>query len=232
LQELAQNSAQLLPIAASAAQLPPKKAALGAIDVKLKVAETGKVKEIAAFQIRLAAEKSVSNSLTKIARDYNAGLSMSNFTRDYAAIEASAGKLTGDSTSAAYLSQARSTIDASNKFLQDAQTNASAQLKKFGAELEATTQLLDARHRELDQKINDLIVDLQKKGPSGTLDELNRLIKQRTTFAGEVGKLESEGPRLTELQDRRRALLAELNDVRTKIVSFRQACVTRVGRAC
>jgi DNA repair ATPase RecN len=230
LQELEQNSAQLLPIAASAAQLPPKKAALSAVDVKLKVAETGKVKEIAAFQIRLAAEKSVSRSLGTIAKGYIAGISMSNFIRDYAAIEAGAGQLTGDSQSSPHLAQARAMLDAANRLLQQSQADISARLANFGVELAKPIQLLDARHRELDQQINDLMVDLQKKGLSGTLDELNRLIKQRTMLAGEVGKIEGEGPRLTELQERRRALLSELSHVRTAIMDRRKGQLTSVNK--
>jgi hypothetical protein len=64
LEELAQNSGQLIPLLSSNAQLPGKRKLVSELDVKLKVAETGKVKEIAAYQITLAAEKGVDAVIT------------------------------------------------------------------------------------------------------------------------------------------------------------------------
>jgi hypothetical protein len=230
LEELSQNSVQLIPLAAAAAQLPSKKAALKDLDVKLAVAETGKIKEIAAFQITLAAEKAVASTLARLAKEYSNGLSLANIVRDYDTIVATAGKLTNDAESLKHLQDARAVITSANEFLRAEQVAINTRLKEFSKEMDAALQGLNKRHSEFDQQINDRMVDLRKKGLSGSLDELNRLIRQRTTLATDVTKIEAEAPQLNELETKHRGLLKELGELQDKIMERRKGQLAGINK--
>lgn len=230
LSELEQNSTQLIPHAISNIQLPSKIKSLQELDVKLKVAETGKVREIAAFQIRLAAEKNVATSLSGIAKQYITGVSLANFYRDYDKIESTAGELTNSQESKTQLQAAKSVINKANDYLRNLQADMNVGLKQLGSELQAALAPLQQHHTGYDAKIAERMAELRQKGLSGSLEDLNRLIHQRTTLAAEVAKLEAAVPFLNEFQTRRRQLLQDLADVRDQIMERRKAQLSGINK--
>lgn len=121
LQELEQNSAQLIPLESAAAQLLAKQASLAEINKKLQVAETGRLKDVVIFQSRLAAERSLCQALGEIQQLYTNGLSMAQFRRGYGGLVAAAGQLTGDPNCEPFLKQVEEAIESANTFLESEQ---------------------------------------------------------------------------------------------------------------
>lgn len=222
LEELEQNSAQLIPLEATASQLGRKDDKLIAAKKQLEIAETGKVKEIAAFQIRLAAEKTLLEFLTEVKNLYETGLSLANVLRDYDSLEESAGRLTDDRRCTPHLKKAREVIESANKFLKEQEKIINASLAEKGGELGEATKALQDQHKEFDQKISEKLAALRKEGLSGSVDELSALIKGRKQLSSEVSRIRNQLPQLTRLRERRAQLLRELEEVRSGISERRK----------
>jgi len=113
---LEQNSAQLIPLDGSANQLPKKNELLKEVQKKLEIAEAGKVKDIAAEQTQLTNEKNLAASLADVRDDYEAGLTLSDFLRDYTEFETANQPLTGTIESKVALSKIKNAIGSVAEF--------------------------------------------------------------------------------------------------------------------
>jgi hypothetical protein len=227
--ELSENSAQLIPIEAAAAQLPAKKKSLTEIDTKLEIAKAGKVKELAEFQIAASAEKSLNSSLSEVQRMYGAGLSLTNFLRDYEGLAEQAGQPTTDKLSQEAFARAKAAMVAANQFLKEEEAKINEGLKRSSKELGSALESVAEVHRGFDQVIADRIGDLRKRGLSGSIQELNTLIKQRAALVGEMGRIQASDAQLKHLRGERRRLLGELAEVRSEILERRKGQVSSVN---
>jgi hypothetical protein len=230
LKALAQNSSQIIPLAALAAQLPTKKLALQNLDVKLKIAETGKVREIAAFKTRAAAETALAGELLDIAKFYEAGLSLENFFKDYDLLAANAGNLTGDDKNLEFFAKAKAVVEDANAFLVDSQARINSELSKFGKRLRTQLNSLSGRHKEFDLDVATKSAGLRKQGLSGGVEELNTFIKQRTALAGEITRIEARVPELKKLQDARLSLLNDLFAARNSTIERRKSQLAAINK--
>ena len=230
LQELRQNSAQLIPLEATAAQLPAKRAALNETDKKLQVAEAGRLKEIVAFQTRLAAERSLCDTITGIQKTYQMGLTLANFKRDYAGLATAAGALTGDPLCEPFFKKIRESLIAAAAFLDAEEAVINAELKKQSTDLNAAVAGLRLRHAAIEQQLNIKIAALQKQGLSGDLRGLNELVRQRTLLQGEISRIEGQAPQLAQLRNARQEFLASLATVRTERMDRRKGQLAVINK--
>lgn len=230
LQALAHNSSQVIPLAAPIGQLPSKKAALSNLDTKLKIAETGRVRDIAAFQTRVAAEKNLAAQLSETAQFYGDGLSLADFLRDYDTFASATGSLTEDPKSRESLLKAKAVIEKVNAFLRVEEKSINASLRQFGAELKEAIRDLNSRHKDFDQGIGQKVAALRQQGLSGSIEELNALIKQRSALAAEIMRIEKQTPQFMNLLENRRKLLGNLASVREKITERRKAQLSAINK--
>jgi hypothetical protein len=230
LKSLTQNSSQIIPLANTSSQLPAKKITLINLDAKLKIAETGKVTEIAAFQTRLAAEKALAAELMDVSQGYENGLSLAGFSRDYDSLADVAGTLTGDAKSLEILEKIKTQIESANAFLAKEEEQINQGLKRFAKQLRTGLDALDIKHKELDEGLGLKVADLRQKGLSGSVEELNALIKQRTALAAEIARIERREPELKKLLEERTRLLQELNKVREQVIDRRKAQLSAINK--
>jgi len=229
LEDLAQNGSVLKPLEAAIAQLPVKQTALNSLNTKLKIAETGKVKEIAARQIQLGAEKNLAKSLGEVKAFYQGGLSFSIAERNFKTLSDSAGQLTGDAETAKHLADAKGVIDRANAFLKKQETTLNQGFKDLAKELDGILGHLQGRHKQLEAALADGIQKLRDQGLSGSITELNTLIKLQSTASAEVSRIRAQEPRVKELREKRRALLEDLEAVRAEMAARRKTQVTAIN---
>jgi ABC-type phosphate transport system ATPase subunit len=222
-EELRQNSAQLIPLEASAGQLPSKTVLLEQLNKKLQIAEMGKVREIVAFQSSLAAEKNLATSLGAVKALYERGMSLTQWVRDYDQLARSVGTLTGHKDAAPWLAKAKITIDKVNAFLKTHQQDANTKLRDLARELGEAVARLQQQHQIFDQALNEKIVDLQKKGLAASIKALNELVQGRTAVTTEIARVSEQQPQLAELRSTRTSLLAELSAVRAEMLARRKS---------
>ncbi len=163
---LSENSAQLIPLEAAANQLHSKSEDLKKLDIKLEVAKAGKVKELAEFQIVVAAEKGLRSALGEVRKVYEAGLSLSKFLRDYDAMARSAGELTADQKSVSAFQSAKAVITRTNDYLNEQQNKINLILKSSAQDLENVLDRVSEVHKAFDQTVAERINDLQKREDS------------------------------------------------------------------
>ncbi|MCL5005139.1 MAG: AAA family ATPase [Acidobacteria bacterium] len=228
--ELQENSAQLIPLEATAAQLGPKTVALNEVNKKIQIAETGKLKEIASFQSHLAAEKALYDSLKEVQTLYENGMSLSNFLRNYDELLAAAGTVTGDKECSAILEKAKEVIEAANGFLKTEEVSTNTGLKKFGQELSQSLSNLAAQHKRLDSVVNQKIAGFQKQGLSGDLKGFNNLVKQRTALTVEIARIKGQKANLDELRKKRVGLLADLAVARETMMTRRKSQLKAINQ--
>src|SRR6266446_6100266 len=229
LTELSQNSAQLIPLEANSAQLGRNTLQLEALGRQLEAAEKGKLKETAAFQTRLAAEKALCVLLKDVSGLYLNGLSLVDFKRDYASLRESAGELTGHKKCEPPLGKSKNIIESANDALDDAERGLNEKLRTKSLELTDAIASLEAQHSELDERILEKFAELRKEGLSGSLNDLNSLINQRTRLSTEVVRVTRQLPQLTQLRNRRKELLKQLIDIRSEIMVRRKAQLIEIN---
>ena len=229
-EELSQNSAVLIPLEAAAAQLSGKQKILEDVNKKLQIAETGKVKEIALLETTLAAEKTLSKSLLEIRDFYQNGMSLANFLRDYDQLATTSGALTGDPNCARLFGKAKKTIEDANAFLNQQESAINKRLKELADELTRTVNELRTEHKRLDQGIADKKAELQKKGLSGSISELNTLIKQRSNLSQEINRINAQQAQLRDSKKKRKGLLTELQTTRDEMIRRRKNQLSAINK--
>jgi hypothetical protein len=230
IQLLSDNSVQLIPYETSNAQLPAKKTDFDELNKKLEVAEAGRLKEVAAGQARLAAEKGLVDSLGAIEKLYSSGLSLASAKRSYDTVVADAGALTGDARSLPYLAKAKSIIDQANAIVDAEQQQLNLRLQQFAADLRLALQSLRQEHKVMEQEIGAKIMDFQKKGLSGDLKGLNDLIKLRSTITAVITRITGQQSELNRLREERTGLLVQLRGVRGAMADLRKEQVKVINR--
>lgn len=228
--ELRQNSAQLIPLEASASQLPAKERELAEIDTKLRLAETGHLKDLVTFQSRVAAEKSIVATLRDVQRQYAAGVSFARWRYDFDGLTATSGHTTQDATSVALLAEARALVEATNKYTVDEAKRVSAELASRASRLNETLKKLETRHRDFDRDVTSKVAGFQQQGLTGDLAGLNTLLARRKTLSGEVARISTQSAALAEFRARRGELLAGLAAVRSGIGARRKAQLTPINK--
>jgi hypothetical protein len=222
LSELSENSSQLIPLEASAAQLGTKLIASQEIEKKLKIAEAGRLKEIVTLQSKLASEKALCSALIDIQQFYSRGVSFSNLLRSYDNLAIEAGELTGHPDSTPFLQKAQQTIYTANASLQASQKAVTEDLKRFSKQLGEAITGLQAQHHKMEYEINSKVTEFQKKGLSGDIRGLNLLIKQKEELSAEILRIRGQQALLQELRDNRSGLLGSLQQTRLEMATRRK----------
>jgi energy-coupling factor transporter ATP-binding protein EcfA2 len=226
---LLENSSQLTPVEANSAQLSQKTEDLKKLDIKLDVAKTGKVKELAEFQIAVAAEKSLRNALADVKKAYDVGLSLSKLVRNFEAMAANAGPMTTDPASISAFSAARTVVADANAHLNQQETKINEALKGFAQVLQAAIDKIADVHRGFDQTTATRVAELQKKGLSVSVQELDNLIRQRGNLATEIDRIQSQQPQLQQLRQVRSDLLGGLYKIRNEILTRRKTQISEIN---
>jgi hypothetical protein len=227
---LEQNSAQLIPLEGNASQLPAKNVALAEINKKLAIAEEGKLKDIAAEQGQLSNEKNLALSLCGIRDEYKRGLTLANFLRDYVAAEALTKPLTNAPASNAALLKIKTAIDGVNATLAGKEKEIASSFVTAVQEITSALAELKQSQAQLEATLNVKITDLQKKGLSGNIAELQTLLKQKGTLTQEITKISGQSPQLAQLRADRRQFLADLEQVRAELMQRRNGQLVSINQ--
>lgn len=227
---LKQNSTQLIPLEVSAAQLNDKKKAHEEINKKLKIAEEGKLKEIAAAQTQLSNEKSLAKALGGVGKEYATGITLADFLRDYESFAANCAPLTGEAQSAQALAKIEAAIDGVNTFLVEKEKEIKGRFQKGAQEVDAGLAELKKAHAQFEGQLNVKITELQKKGLSGNLVELQNLLKQKDALSADINKISGQAAFLKKLREERKDNLKTLEAVREQIMERRKAQLTSINK--
>jgi hypothetical protein len=219
---LEQNGAQLIPLEGNAAQLSAKEKSQAEINKKLEIAEQGKLKEIAAAQTQLSNEKAFATSLGEIRNDYVAGLTVSDFLREYDEYEADVIPLTSAPASIEALGKVKLTIAAVNEELRDFEKAINSKLSAAAKEITTALSELNNSQKSLEAQLNAKVTALQKKGLSGNVAELNALLKRKTAISQDIAKIKTQASQLRQVRDARVTYLRDLEDVRAQITQRRK----------
>lgn len=230
LDELDQNGSTLRPLEAQAATRPAKKKQLDEYDKKLKIAQDSKLKDVAAFQTHLGAEKGLAKSLDEIKVGYRKGVSLATYLRSYDDLVAHAGDLTGDTDASAHLAAAKRIIEEANQYLQAQQTSISTKMREVSTKLEAELKGLAGIHDRLEKGVATKIADLQKAGLSATVADHKKLVNQRTALAAEISKIDNKAAELKASRSIRVDRLADLATMRAAIAKRRIDQIKEVNK--
>ncbi len=227
---LEQNSAQLIPLEVSAGQLTGKKQILADINKKLSIAEAGKLKDIAAEQSCLANEKNFAISLEQIGNEYARGLTLSNFARDYGTIEATVAPLTNSPACNATLLKIKNAIEVVNTFLDEKEKDIKAKFNSASKEITAALAELKQIHSQLETQLNVKIKELQQKGLSGSITELQNFLTQKGAVTLEINKINTQAPQLKQLRQDRQQYLTDLENLREEIMKRRKGQLNSINQ--
>ena len=227
---LAENSAQLIPVEGRFSQLSAAQKDAKDLDQKLKIAEEGKLREIAALQSQLTAEKNLRGEIEAVRRFYVGGLSLSNFLRDYADIAAAVGPITNDKQSKIHLEAIRLEIEATNAYLNKKEAEINTELKTAAKRLEVKLETLRQNQGVLDGQLAEKITELQKKGLTGSVNDLNSLVARRSALTKTIASINAQRPMLEQLRADRKRDLQELKRIREEIITRRKTQLQSINK--
>jgi hypothetical protein len=228
-QDLGNNSAQLKPLEAGAVQLNQRQRDVVELDKKLKIAEEGKLKEVAAAQAQVGAEKSFVTTLKGVATQYESGVSLSNAKKNYPVLRNTVGDFTPDKVVLEAFAKSEEIIRTSNEWLAKQEVLISTALKEFSQHLKSALHPIGAQHLKWDARISEKLKELRAQGLSGSVNQLQQLVDQRQKAAQDVAKLTSQQTTLEELRTTRRDLLQALSTLREEIADRRRAQVSAIN---
>jgi ABC-type cobalamin/Fe3+-siderophores transport system ATPase subunit len=231
LTSLANNSAQLIPLESNAATLTGKTKKLSEIATKLKVAEEGKLQDLVKAQTKLNAEQTLRQAIEQVRTFYNGGISLKNFLRDYARMTENAGELTADQRSATLFDTAKATVESMNAYFTTTEATISKEMRLSSTGLATVLGGLNEAHAAMGQELEDKLNELRAKGLSGDIAEVESLLTTRKSIIAEFNRIEAERPQLLDLRTQRTAMLAELKEVREKLLQRRKDQLSSVIRS-
>jgi AAA domain, putative AbiEii toxin, Type IV TA system len=228
-EELEHNSAELRPLEAGAQQRLAKRQQLKEISAKLKIAEEGKLQDVAAAQTQLASEKAFVTTLEGVAKFYEGGVSLSVLKKSFTALREPAGDFTSDTTTVAAFEETEKIIARVNALLKAEESKINDALKQYAKDIRAALKPVPDRHAKWEQRMSAKIAELRRQGLSGNVSQLNQLIAQRSQLTTALIKLDAQRERLAETQTRRAELLRKLTEARTTLSSRRRAHVSAIN---
>lgn len=228
--QLRENAARLTPLETSFGQLSGKRDTLESIEKKLKIAEEGKLREIAGTQSRIAAEKTIRGVIEDVAEAYNNGLDLSVLERDFDEFQRTAGEVTADEKSIALLKSIRETLEVTNRALKAKASEINQLLKKQGEKLVGYCSALKSNHSRLDSENADKIAALKAKGLAGSISELQQLLRQKEAVGGDIATIKQRNPERTQCRSERERLLATLRKTRSDMTARRKAQLASINQ--
>jgi hypothetical protein len=220
--QLRTNAGRLVPLEGSFGQLESKKKSLADIETKLRVAEDGKLREIVGVQKRIASEKTVRATMESVIAEYEGGVSLAEFEKDFGQITATAGEVSEDPGVKATLEGMRKIVDAANAALTAKAKEVSVALKAHADDLRSKCAELKAHHARMEAALATKIADLKAKGLAGNLAELDQLLKQKVAGARDVSAIEQKGKELEQCRSDRQRLLTTLKETREEMTKRRK----------
>ncbi|MBE3065029.1 MAG: AAA family ATPase, partial [Spirochaetes bacterium] len=220
---------ELRPLEAGSVQLGLKRGQLRDVEAKLKFAEQGRLKEVAAAQSQVGAEKAFIATMQTVAKTYDAGISLSVVKKDYNTLRHTAGEFTTDTITTAAFQICEEAIARTNDWLKTEEERIGKTLKTAGVELREALKAVPDRHAKWEERIALKIDELRKQGLSGNVAQLSQLVAQRGHLTADITKLAGQQERLAETRSRRTTLLEQLSVVRATLSSRRRSQVSGIN---
>jgi hypothetical protein len=231
LEQLQNNSAELIPLEGSARQMQDAQATLRDIETKLLAAREGKLEALVDLQTKINGEKSLVQGFKDFATSYEAGVSLKVVKRDAAGLFASVGTLTGDAKCEEAFKAATAAVSAANEWIDEQESVFNRDIKGFATLLRETLNVVPTRHAEWEEQITKNTDLLRAKGLSGGIAQLGKLMEQRSQHVKTITRLNAQTPALDAARNRRRALLDELRAVRDEIADRRKAQLVTINHS-
>lgn len=229
-QQLRENAAHLIQLENGNAQLRHKKTALAEVEKKLKLAEEGQLREIVGVKSQITSERTIQTAIEEVVQEYERGLTLSTFERNYDALSESAGEGTQDPTSISILENIKTTLQRGSTYLQGKTTELNTELKSIASELTIASNKLRENHVRLENELAPKITALKEKGLTADLKEISLLLQQKGTLGREITAIEQKAPELKSYREERTRLRTELSRLRIAMSDRRKAQLESINR--
>jgi hypothetical protein len=221
--DLAHNSGQLRPLESGAAQLVQKQARVAEVDKKLRIAEEGKLKDVASAQTRVAAEKAFAQVVSNVALEYERTQTLATLKKDYATLRGASGEFTSNATVSNAFAQVQAIMNATNHWLAEEAKKITAELQASALKLREALKPIPAQHARWNERISQKLAELRAQGLSGNLTQLTQLVQERNQLGADVARLTEQHTALEQARALRRDLLGALADTRRQKSDRRRA---------
>jgi uncharacterized FlaG/YvyC family protein len=203
-------------------ELTEKKKSMAEIEKKLKIAEEGNLREAVGMQSKLASEKAVRESVEAIANEYTNGWDLSNIQRSFDEIAATAGTCTADETSNRIMGEIEAELSRNNAVVKQKELELNTLLKACARELKKLAGELKVSHQRMSGEVATTLADLKARGVAIDTAGLELLLRQKTSGAREIAKIEQRTYERQQCREQRTKLRGELKEVREKMTTRRK----------
>lgn len=220
---LRDNAARLIPLESAFGQLTAKKKSLEEIEKKLQIAEEGHLRDVVGTQSKLAAEKTVRESIEAIAAEYTNGYTLSQIQRGFDQIAATAGTCTDDEASIATMTAIKAELRKNNAAVKQKELELNALLKSCAKELVKLAGELKVSHQRMSGEVAMKLAELKARGLVTDIPGLESLLRQKTSVAKEIAAVEQRSDERRQCRVQRTELRTKLKEVRDNMTARRKA---------
>jgi hypothetical protein len=181
------------------------------------------LREIVGTQSKLASEKTVRESIEAIATEYTSGWHLSSIQRDFDQILVTAGTCTEDEDSKKTMASINAAFLKNNVAVKQKEIELNVMLKSCAKELTKLAGELKVSHQRMSGEVATKLADLKARGIATDIPGLEALLRQKTSVAGEIAKVEQRTDELKQCRGQRVNLRVELKEVREKMTARRKA---------
>lgn len=229
LDDLRELATQLAPLIEAQRNRKNLSSQLEALERRLKESESSKIKQVAEFQNRLTAERTLRNNLSALSQQYRQGISLRNLIRDPRQLRQLSSVEQFLKGSQELFDAIDGEIDQANKILSDTANNLNAALRERSATIDKLISDIDRRHAEAEEQVQKYVGQLREKGLAGSIAELNDLSKRKGVLVEQIARIDAQRPEHDELQSRFSDTLSRLSNIREHISQRRETQRTELN---
>ena len=202
---------------------------LRSLEERLKASEGTKIKQVAEFQNRLTAERTLRTSYLSVAGQYRRGISLKSLMRETGELRSLSRVESFGKTTAEPFQLIETTINEANEFLVSKTREINEYLRRAGETINRETLEIDKSHARGDEQVQEYVDQLKEKGLASSIAELNDLSKKKSALVAQIAKINAQRAEHDELATRFRECIIELQQVRLNIAALRGSQKTELN---
>jgi hypothetical protein len=194
---------------------------LQSLEERLRASEGSKIKQVAEFQNKLTAERTLRTNYSELLSHYRRGISLRNLTREPKQLRELSRIESFRKSTAETFAAIESQVDEINDFLIAKTRDINARLLQAAVEIEKQIAEIDQHHVDAEAQVQLYVEELKDKGLATSIAELNDLSKRKAVLVSQIARVDSQKAAHDEMSVRFDEGLARLGMLRREVAQRR-----------
>jgi len=202
---------------------------LQSLEERLKASEGTKIKQVAEFNNRLTAERTLRASYLSVAGQYRRGVSLKSLMRETGELRGLSRVESFGKTTSEPFRTIEAAINEANAFLVAKARELNEYLQRAAETINREAMEIEKSHARGDEQVQEYVDQLKEKGLASSIAELNDLSRKKAALVAQIAKINAQRAEHDELVIRFRECTSDLQAVRSSIATLRGSQKTELN---